>query len=282
MIQIVSDTTCSLPRAVTQALGVPVLPQVIIFGEDAYRDDSEIDTATFFEKLHHSSVLPQTAAPPPALYEPIYRSILDRGDTVVVVCPSSDVSGTYRSAVTAAQSFPGAPIHVIDMRTVAGMLGAAVQLAVRWSKQGIGVTELLARLAELQPLQRTYFLVDTLEFLHRGGRIGGARRLLGEMLQVKPILSLEDGHVMPHEQPRTKQKALRRLQEIVVSECQGGEDSFLCVMQAEAEESAAELSSALRAAFGLKEIPIYEQPPAIAVHGGPGILAVGFYTKPVR
>jgi len=282
MIQIIADTTCSLPQEMTRALRIPMLPQIIIFGDESYRDDTEMDTATFLRRLHSSPVLPKTAAPPPALYEPIYQRILERGDTIVVVTPSADLSGTYRSAMTAALNFPGAPIHVVDMRMIAGMLGAAVILGVRWGKAGMAVPELLSRLTGLHSLQRTYFLVDTLEFLHRGGRIGGARRLLGEMLQVKPILSLQDGRVTAYEQPRTKLKALKRLQEIVIRECPGGDDSFLCVMHAEAKQPAEELSSSLRAAFGMKAIPIYELPPAIGVHAGPGVLAVGFFTKLVH
>jgi DegV family protein with EDD domain len=281
MIQVVADTTCSLPQETARALGIPLMPQIIIFGKEAYRDDSEIDTATFFRKLRSSPALPQTSAPPPALYEPVFQKLLEAGDAIVVICPSAELSGTFRSAENASLKFPGAPIHVVDMRTIAGTLGAAVVLARRWAGQGIQIEELLFRLASLQRNQRTYFLVDTLEFLHRGGRIGGARRLLGEMLQVKPILRLEDGRVMPFEQPRTRSKALHRLQEIVLSECPGGEGAFLSVMHAEAAEAASELSSALRAAFGMKEIPIYELPPAIAVHAGPGVLAVGYYTLPV-
>ena len=279
MIRIIADTTCALPREVTRQLGIPVLPQIIIFGEETFRDDTELNTETFLKKLRASPTLPKTAAPPPALYNPVFNEFLKKGDTILVVCPSADVSGTFRSAQVAAQDFPGAPIHIVDTRTVAGMLGAAVLLADIWAKQQMTIPQILERLEGLKPKQRTYFVVDTLEYLHKGGRIGGAKRLLGEMLQVKPILRIQDGHVEPYEQQRTRKRALARLMELVAEECPKGAGSFLCVMQADAEDIAADLVEGLKKQMSIREIPVYELPPAIVTHGGPGTLAVGFYSE---
>jgi DegV family protein with EDD domain len=281
MIRIIADTTCALPRDVTGKLGIPVLPQIIIFGEESFRDDTELNTAAFLKKLRASPTLPKTAAPPPALYTPIYTEIIQKGDTAVVVCPSEDVSGTYRAAVVAAQDFPGAPIHVVDTRIVAGMLGVAVLLADQWAKEGIPLKDLLARLEALKKLQRTYFVVDTLEYLHKGGRIGTAKALLGEMLQVKPILQVEDGHVGPFEQQRTRKRALARLKELVAQGCPKDRRSYPCVMHADAEDTAQDLAKGFRESLGIREIPVYEMPPAIVVHAGPGVVAAGFYSQPV-
>jgi DegV family protein with EDD domain len=279
MICIVADTTCSLPLPVLREMGVTVLPQFIVFGEESFRDDTELTTDAFLAKLRSFAALPKTAAPPPSLYAPVYRELLARGDTVLVLCPSGELSGTLRSAQIAAQEFPGAPLHVVDMRTIAGMLGAAVLLADTWARKGMPIRELLERLEELKALQRTYFVVGTLEFLHRGGRIGGAKRLVGEMLQVKPILRLQDGRVEAFEQQRTSKRALARLQELIINECPKGEGSFLCIMQADSKEAAKEVAGNLKANLGLNDIPVYEQPPAIIVHAGPGTLAVGYYTR---
>jgi DegV family protein with EDD domain len=281
MIRVVADTTCALPRELPRSLNIPILPQIIIFGEETFRDDTELDTASFLKKLRASPALPKTAAPPPALYGAVFKEILERGDSVLVLVPSGEVSGTLRSAEVAAQDFPGAPVHIVDMRTIAGMLGAAVLLADRWAKQGMPIGQLLERLEELKLNQRTYFVVDTLEYLHKGGRIGGAKRLVGEMLQVKPILRVLDGRVEAYEQQRTRKRSLIRLQELVESECPKGEGSYLCVMQADAEETARDFAGGLKAQMGVKDIPIYELPPAIVTHAGPGTLAVGFYSQPV-
>ncbi len=281
MIRIIADTTCALPKDLARSLNIQMMPQIIIFGEETFRDDTELDTAGFLKKLRASPTLPKTAAPPPALYTPVLKEMLAKGDTVLILVPSGEVSGTLRSAEVAAQDFPGAPIHIVDTRSIAGILGAMVLLADRWAKQGKPVGEILARLEELKRTQRTYFVVDTLEYLHKGGRIGGAKRLVGEMLQVKPILRILDGKVEPYEQQRTHKRALARLTELVAGECPKGEGSFLCVMQADAEETAKGLIDGLKPQMGVKEIPIYELPPAIVTHGGPGTIAVGYFCEPV-
>jgi DegV family protein with EDD domain len=277
MVRIIADTTCSLPPGLTRRLGITVMPQIIMFGEQTFRDDSELTTEQFLSRLRASPTLPKTSAPPPVLYGPVIRKILAGGDSILIVCPSAEVSGTLRSAEVAAQEFPDAPIHIIDMRTIAGMLGAAVLQADQWAKQGLPAEQILARLEALKPRQRTYFVVDTLEYLYKGGRIGGAKRLMGEMLQVKPILRVAEGKVDSFEQQRTRKRALSRLVELVEAECPPGDGSYLCLMEADAEEAAAGLAAELKSKMNVGEIPVYELPPAIVTHGGPGILAVGFY-----
>jgi DegV family protein with EDD domain len=125
--------------------------------------------------------------------------------------------------------------------------------------------------------QQIYFVVDTLEYLHKGGRIGGAKALLGGLLQVKPILTLKDGRVEPFEQQRTARRALARLRSLVLEECPRDAAAHLCVMHADAEAEAGSLAADIAAELGLPEVPIYELPPAIVVHGGPGILATSFF-----
>lgn len=278
-VRIVSDTTSGLPRELTDRLGIPVLPQIVIFGSDSYRDDTEMDTAAFLRKLKASRTLPKTAAPPPAFYNPIYQKLTANGDAVVVLTPSAQVSGTVRSAELAAQDFPEADIRVVDTQVIAGNLATLVLLADQWAKAGGDADQVVAKIREWIPRQRTYFLVDTLEYLQKGGRIGGAKALLGEMLQIKPILVLRNGQADAYEQLRTKRRALQRLTEIVEEQCPRNPESYLCVMHADAEEAARKLASDLQSRLGLDRIPIYELPPAIVVHAGPGVLAVGFFTS---
>ena len=277
MVKIVADTLSSLPLHVAEEQDIPILPQIIIFGEESYRDDTEIDTRTFLEKLRASPVLPKTAAPPPALYNPIFERLVAEGHTVICLHPSTELSGTVRSAKVAAQDFPDADIRVVDTRSIAGTLGETVLLAAQWAREGVDADTIVGRVHDLMARQRTYFVVDTLEYLRRGGRIGGAKALLGGVLQVKPILALQDGRVEPMEQQRTARRALARLRELALEECPHSAEAHPCVMHAGAEEEAQSMAADFARAIGVPEVPIYEMPPAIVVHAGPGALAVGFF-----
>jgi DegV family protein with EDD domain len=277
MVKIVADTTSGLPRELLKELGIPLIPQIVVFGEESYRDDTELDTAAFLQKLKASKELPKTAAPPPVLYHPIFEQALKDGEEVVVVAPSAKVSGTVRSAEVAAQDFLKLKVHVVDTQTIAGNLASLVLLAHEWAREGAKAESIISRLNEWIPRGHIFFLVDTLEYLQKGGRIGGAKALLGEMLQIKPILCLQNGQVEPFEQQRTKKRAVARLVEIVEEQCPKSPEAHLCVMQADAIEEAEALAADLRSRMNMASIPIYELPPAIVTHGGPGVLGIGFF-----
>ncbi len=124
MVKIITDTTSGLPRHLAEEYDIPILPQIIIFGEEAYRDDTELDTPTFLEKLRAAPDLSKTAAPPPDLYIPLFERLVAEGHTIICLHPSAELSGTVRSATVAARDFPDADIRVVDTRTVAGPLAA--------------------------------------------------------------------------------------------------------------------------------------------------------------
>jgi DegV family protein with EDD domain len=279
MIRIVSDTTAGLPRELTTRLEIPILPQIVIFGDSSYRDDTELDTNTFLNLLRTSPQLPKTSAPSPSLYNPIFEKAIETKDTIICIHPSAKISGTVRSAQVASHDFPNADICIVDTQTVACNLGTLVLLADQWAKENLDKNAILKRLDDFITRQRIYFLVDTLEYLHKGGRIGGAKALIGEMLQVKPILTLKNGQVEPYEQQRTKRRALARLIAITKEQCSANPNSHLCVMHADALPEANSLAEELKTLLNLKEIPIYEIPPAIVVHAGPGVLGVGFFVN---
>jgi len=277
MTIIVADTTCGLPHELLEKRGIPVVPQVVMFGEESYHDDKDFDTAVFLQKLKASPTLPKTAAPEPSLYFPIFEEAKKRGESVVVVAPTSKASGTVRSAQTAAQEFPGLDVRVVDTLTISCNLASLVLVADDMAKAGKTADEIVAKLNDMIPRGRIYFLVDTLEYLAKGGRIGGAKKLLAELLEIKPILQVKDGQVESFEQQRTKKRALARLVEVVTEQCKGGEEANLCVLQVEAEKEAESLVVELKSRINVSQIPIYELPPAIVVHAGPKAMGVGFF-----
>ncbi len=277
MTIIVADITCGLPRQMLQERGIPLIPQVVTFGEQSYHDDKELDTATFLSRLKASPTLPKTAAPEPYLYFPIFEEARNKRESVIVVAPTGKASGTVRSAQTAAQEFPDVDIRVVDTQTVSCNLGSLILVADGMAKTRCSADAIVARLNDMIPRGRLYFLVDTLEYLARGGRIGGAKKLVAELLEIKPILQVKNGQIEPFEQQRTKKRALGRLAEVVMEQCKGGSDSHLCMLHVEAQQEAESMVAELKARVPVTKIPIYELPPAIVVHAGPKAMGVGFF-----
>lgn len=276
MVKIITDTTAGLPAEIAQGRDIPVIPQVVTFGQDSYLEGIEIDTATFMARLVDSKELPKTAAPPPELYTEHLRRFTEMGETVLCIHPSSDLSGTVRSATVAAQDFPDADIRVIDTRSVAAPLATMVHLAADWADEGMDADTIVARIEDMIPRWSIYFLVSTLEYLAKGGRIGGAAALVGSVLQIKPILSLINGRVEPFEKERTHKRALSRLIELVEERCPSGNGSFLAVMHAGVPEQGNDLARELGRRLNVTHVGVTDVPPAIVTHAGPGLLAVGF------
>jgi DegV family protein with EDD domain len=277
MIKIVTDTTSTLSREYCRQHDIDVVPQIIRFGEETFLEGVELDEPEFLRRLKSSVQLPATAAPAPGLFDEAYRQAAEQGYPVLSLHPSSEVSATVASAKVARDLYANADIRVIDMRTIAGCLGEAVKLAVEWRSAGRSVDQIEADLRSLIPRCRTYFLVATLEYLRRNGRIGGASSLIGSVLQIKPILQISNGRVEPLDKVRTHQKALERLKELILTECPRTPEARLSVMHADAAEDANRLRVELSASLGLTDIPLYSVGPAITTHAGPGTLAVGFF-----
>ncbi len=280
MVQIIADTLSSIPVSTAKKLGIPFLPQIVIFGNDSYRDDTEMDSGMFLQKLRSSSQLPKTAAPPPDLYHPFYQQLKDKNETGIVIAPSSALSGTVRSAEVAALDFPGVDIRVLDTKSIAGGLGVMVLDADRLAKSGMDADTIVNKITEMANKSRIYFMVDTLEYLYKGGRIGGAKALFGSILQVKPILTLIDGRTEPAESQRTKKRAIARLIELVREEITQEGNAHLCISQeGAAPADVAYLVEQFKHEIGVDDVPVYALPPAILTHAGPGTIAVSFIRK---
>jgi DegV family protein with EDD domain len=280
MVQIITDTTACLDPQFALRHNLPVIPQIINFGEQSFYEGIDIDNAAFLKRLTSSPQLPTTAAPPPELFVEQFNRLVPLGEPILCIHPSAEISGTVRSAQVAAQDFPGADIRVIDTRLVASALRTLVELAVAWKAEGLDADTITARLNDLSSRSRVYFLVPTLEYLKRGGRIGGAKALLSSMLQIKPILALQNGRVESYENERTHKRALERLKEIVRHQLPPSGDGYLSVMHAGVPDEAKTLADDLKQSTDQVNIPIVDMPPAIVTHGGPGLLGVSFFVHP--
>jgi DegV family protein with EDD domain len=277
MVHIITDTTACLPPHEAQRLGIPVIPQVIIFGEQEYLEGVDMDNQEFLDRLRSTTQMPKTAAPPVVEFQKVFERLVPSGEPILCIHPSSDVSGTVRSALTAAADFPGADIRVIDTRMVASPLAVMVTQAAGWAAAGESADTIEARVREMSTRSRIYFLVPSLDFLARGGRIGGAQALLGSLLQIKPILSFKDGQVDQYEKARTYKHALMRLKEIAIDQAPHDRDPYMTVLHAGVPEQGRQLADDLSRALDLSAIELYDMPPAIVTHAGPGLLGIGFF-----
>jgi len=279
MIRIFGDTTSGLTLDQAKSLGIEYIPQLVVFGEKTYRDDTEIDSQTFVKKLKESSVLPKTAAPPPSLYTPIYQDMVEKHDCGIVICPSAKMSGTVRSATTALEDFPGLDVRVIDTKQIRANQAVLLRLAKQWVDEGKSIDEVEALIYEKITHAKIYAVVDTLEYLYKGGRIGGASKLLGDILQIKPILAVVDGQVEAFEKQRTKKRALSRLIELVENECKDYKKGYFTFGTLADNPDIPFLKEEFKARFGADNIPLLNLPPAIMVHAGPATIIVSFFTE---
>lgn len=279
MVKIITDSTAGLPAQTARRYNIPVIPQVIIFGTDSFLEGIEMDNATFMQKLTSAPELPKTAAPPPELFVREFERLVPEGEPILCIHPSSEVSGTVRSAAVAVKEFPQADIRVIDTRFISAPLATMVTLAAEWAEAGLDADTIEVRLRDLIPRCRLYFMVATLEYLAKGGRIGGAAALLGSVLQVKPILTFRDGRVEQFERERTHKRAVNRLKELALQQIARDGSGYLSVIHAGVPEEAEGVAEDLKAQLGLSKVPMFDVPPAIVTHAGPGVLGVGFFTS---
>ncbi len=277
MIQLITDSTASLPQDVADRLGIPIIPQVVMFGDESFLEGIEIDNETFLNRLQSEKELPKTAAPPPGLFVEQFKR-LGPADTAICIHPSAEISGTVRSAMIAKEQFPEADIRIIDTRAIASPLAQMVLIAHQWVQEGRSADDIIQGIEQLMARSRIFFLVNTLEYLQKGGRIGGASAFIGSILQVKPILELRDGRIEPLERERTHKRALKRLKELVIAQSARGQDAHLTVLHAAVPDEAKALADDLAGQLGVDTpVLITDVTPAIVTHAGPGVLGVGFF-----
>ncbi len=282
MIRIVTDTVAGLPQDILDRYRIPCVPQYVIFGEESLREYVDLSPAEFYARQASVAELPHTSAPSPGDFEVLFSRLLAEDPDAPILCihPSAEFSGTVRSAIPAAQMFPAANITIFDTRTASLGQGLMVLEAARLAEAGAGLEAILARLEQMRALTRAFFIVDTLDYLARGGRIGKAAHLLGAMLDLKPLLHIEDGMVASHSKHRTHHRALEALVGIVLEQAQGRAGLQLGIAHAVDEPEARALADRLCAELSPEVFLMAELGPAIGVHVGPGTLAVCWNTLP--
>jgi fatty acid kinase fatty acid binding subunit len=280
-IAIITDSTAYLSSETVKRYGIHVMPLKIHWKGETFRDNVDIHPESFYEDLEKTEWLPTTSQPSMQEFYNMYDQIALHADAIIVILISSGISGTVGSAMSAAQEFEKVPVEVVDSHLTSVGLALVVKKAAELIEAGMELAEVTRKAKETAEKVRLFFVVDTLKYLHKGGRIGGASRYFGTALKIKPILTLTpDGRIDALEKVRTQKKALQRL--IRIAEKFAGKGKVIGgVMHASDPEVAKQVMDMVGEALDVKEIGLYELSPVIGTHVGPGAVGLALYVDEV-
>lgn len=276
-IALVTDSTSSMPQELVDQYGIIVAPQVLIWGNETFEDGVDIMPGEFYRRLAKASVMPSTSQVTVAKFLEIYQHLLDQDYQILSILISTKLSGTINSAVQAKAMLPtDAPIEIVDSNSTAMGMGFHLLAVARAIQQGANLAECVALAHKAIDHTGIFFAVDTLEFLHRGGRIGGAKRFLGTALNIKPILEVRDGRVEAAEQVRTRRKSLSRIVELAMKHIGGRTPVRLASLHANAPEDAKIVLDEATEKLNPVETYFSEVSPVIGANAGPGVVGLVF------
>ncbi len=274
-IGLVTDSTADIPFDIAQQQGITVLPLKVVFGDKEYLDRIEIQPGEFYERLAQcTTTLPSTSQPSPADFIELYENLLQTYDEVISIHLSSALSGTVNAARLAGEQFKG-KVHVVDSKTISLGIGMVVLEAAKSIQMGLTVEEVLQRVQEARGNVETLFTLNTLEYLQKGGRIGKVSGAIGSLLQIKPIVRVdEDGVYVSYGKARTQEQALETLKKAVVKLANGREVADIMVAHGAGEAAAIRLKERLEILLNRKASMFTEVGPVIGVHTGPGTIGM--------
>jgi len=273
-VKIVTDSSADLPSSVSEELGITVVPLYVRFGEKVYRDRVDISEDEFYQRLQQDPVHPNTTQPTPQDFIDVYQKLSQEADGIVSIHISSKLSGTYNSAMQAKEEIPKTcPIEVIDSQNLTMALGMLDIVAANAAISGKNLTEIVEEINAAIPNVHLLGLLDTLKYLLLGGRIGKAKHLLGSVLNVKPMLMLKDGEVVPAGQVRTRSKGIERLVDFVEN---ASDIQNLAIVYNTTPDEAQTLAERISLKFSKDKVSLARVGPMLGVHMGPGALIAAF------
>lgn len=275
-VAVVTDSSPYLPDHLLEKYPIHVVPLIVIWGEDHFADGVDITPETFYQRLEHAETMPSTSQPSVADFQRVFEDLHMEGYQILAVLLSDQLSGTISSATQARDLLPEAKIEIVDSESVAMACGFQVLAAARKASEGASLEECKNTALLARDKTGVIFVLDTLEFLHRGGRIGGAKRFFGTLLQVKPVLAIEDGVVVSVDQVRTKKKALERIVEIVTERAEGHEKVRLATLHANNHQTARHILEEASSHIQPQEKVFSEVSPVIGTHAGPGAVGLAY------
>lgn len=277
-VAILTDSTAYIPEPILKQYSISTIPLFVVWGEQSLKDGVDITPQEFYQRLATAKTMPTTSQPSAQDMKETFERLLNQGYDVLGIFISSKLSGTMQSAEQALAMMPqaAARVAIVDSLSTAMAMGFQVVQTARAAQQGASLMECKQAAEEARQNSGVYFVVDTLEFLHRGGRIGGAQAFLGTALNIKPLLELREGRIEAVEKIRTKSKAVQRMIELVAERVAGRTPVRLAAIHANAEAEAQALLEAASAAINPVETFFASVSPVIGVHTGPGVVGLAF------
>jgi DegV family protein with EDD domain len=278
-VVVVTDSSAYIPEEALGDFSIPVIPLWLHWGDERFRDGVDIDPPTFYRRLQTDETFPTTSQPSAGEFLDFFRQVGVGAEAIVGVFVTSKLSGTVANAQAAQAELSDVTIRVVDSLSTSMGMGFMVLAAARAAAAGKSLDEVVAAAEDIRDRAHLLFAVDTLEFLHRGGRIGGAKWLLGTALSIKPLLHLDDGTIKPLVQVRTKRKAVARMLDIAEERLGGKRMAEAAVIDAGTPEEGDALAEQVRERFGISPVYRTAVSPAIGTHAGPGTVGLVFYAE---
>jgi DegV family protein with EDD domain len=280
-IAIITDTDSSLPAEVAAASSIYQVPITVHFGQDVFETNTQIDDTRLFERIDRDGKLPTTAAPSPGMFIQAFQSAFEAGaEGIVCICVSSQISATYTAALAACDELPGRAIKVIDSQTLSMAQGFMALAAAEAAQAGASLDEIAAHAQEVGGRSHVYVALATLKYLAMSGRVGHLAAGVGNLLSVKPILTVRGGKLDLLEKIRTRSKAWNRVLELTEKELQGRQIEQLAILHVCALAGAQEFEQLLRARIACPPKSYFvELTPGLSVHSGSGVVGVSFVTR---
>ncbi len=275
-VAIVTDSTATIPNDIMKQYPLWEVPLVLIFGEETLEDRIDIQPSEFYDRLETDPIHPTTSQVTPASFQKIFKQLLDEGYDILAVLVSPKLSGTVESANQVKAEYPDAAIEVFNSESIVMGLGWQALMAARAAKEGASLAECKEVVEKAKPMTGVVFAVETLEYLHRGGRIGGGAKFLGTALNFKPILEIREGAVESVERVRTRKKSLARVVRLIEERIDGRKPLHLAALNANAEEDARWLLDVGCAHLNPDEKMYTEVSPVIGTHVGPGVVGLAY------
>lgn len=278
-IVVVTDSSAFLPESVIGNLPIAVIPLWLMWDGDSYQDGIDIHPAEFYQRLKGSKTLPTSSQPSVKEFGDFFKQVALDADSIVNVLVSSEISGTIASAQAAAAEHSEMDVRIVDSFSSAMGLGLCALAAGRAVADGKSVDEVVAAATDMSQKIHLLFVVDTLEYLFKGGRISGGKHLLGTAFDIKPILHFEEGKIKPHSQARTKRKALTQLLEIVEERLGGKKMYEACVLDVNVPDEGDSVAELVRERFKPALLHRSGVSPVVGTHVGPGTVGIAFYAE---